>query len=257
MWQKFKTKCKAFFTNRAAIVVMVIILVTLSVILAVTFAMNRAKKTDKPAPTPDSTTQPADTKANADGSEQGEIPIYNDKPGTEDDLKDKPSDPAYLLPVSGTLSKEHDAGVQVWSATMGDYRVHLGIDIASEKDAPVLATAAGVVSKIWNDPLMGVCVALEHENNVCSIYKNLGANLSAGISEGKSVKAGQQIGVVGETANVELAEEPHLHFEMTANGLSVDPLDYFSKDAVQTLSTDTAYEDNTVKEPVSTDKKGK
>lgn len=257
MWQKFKTKCKAFFTNRAAVVVMVIILVTLSVILAVTFAMNRAKKTDNPVPKPDDTKQNADTKANADGSEQGEIPIYNDKADTEGEMKNHPTDPAYLLPVSGTLSKGHDAGVQVWSATMGDYRVHLGVDIASEKDAPVLATAAGVVSKIWNDPLMGVCVALEHENNVCSIYKNLGANLAAGISEGKTVKAGQQIGFVGESANVELAEEPHLHFEMTANGLSVDPLDYFSKDAVKTLSTDTAYEDHTAQEPMSTDKKGK
>ena len=41
---------------------------------------------------------------------------------------------------------------------------------------------------------------------------------------------------------VEIAEEPHLHFEMTVGGLAVDPLAYFEKDAVATLAEDDAYE---------------
>lgn len=257
MWQKFKTKCKEFFTNRAAVVVMVIILVTLTVILSVTFAMNRAKKTDNPPEeqntTPTPTPTPDDTKANVDGT--GEVPIYKENPDDGDKKQDEVKSTGYSLPVSGTLSKGHDAGIQVWSSTMGEYRVHLGIDIAAEEDAPVYAAADGVVTKIWNDPLMGVCVALEHDNQVCTIYKNMNAKLASGISEGKSVKGGQQIGCIGESANIELAEEPHLHFEMTANGLSVDPMEYFSREDVKTLETDTAYEDQTT--AVGTDKNGK
>ena len=37
-------------------------------------------------------------------------------------------------------------------------------------------------------------------------------------------------------AIAELADEPHLHIEMTVNGIAVDPADYFSKEAKDTIS---------------------
>ena len=37
---------------------------------------------------------------------------------------------------------------------------------------------------------------------------------------------GQVIGYVGDSALVEIAEEPHVHLEMKINGDYVDPLDY-------------------------------
>ena len=60
---------------------------------------------------------------------------------------------------------------------------------------------------------------------------------------GAAVKAGDVIGTVGETADVEVGEEPHLHVEMTVNGLQVDPTDYLSEDAMNVLGEDTNYED--------------
>ena len=41
---------------------------------------------------------------------------------------------------------------------------------------------------------------------------------------------------------LELAEEPHLHFEMTVGGLSVDPLEYFSQQALAALGKDETHE---------------
>ena len=41
---------------------------------------------------------------------------------------------------------------------------------------------------------------------------------------------------------VEIAEEPHLHFEMTVADLAVDPLKYFSEDALRSLTIDASYE---------------
>ena len=41
---------------------------------------------------------------------------------------------------------------------------------------------------------------------------------------------------------LELAQEPHLHLEMTVGDLQVDPLDYFSATVLATLTEDTAYE---------------
>ena len=148
----------------------------------------------------------------------------------------------YSLPVQGTLGAGHDASVQVWSPTMEEYRIHLGIDITTEDAAPVYAAAAGTVAQIWDDPMMGTCVAISHEGDVITIYKNLSANLAEGIAAGKQIKSGQQIGIVGGTAALEMAEAPHLHFEMTEGGLSVDPLEYFSDKDLKTLNS---YEDAT------------
>ena len=140
---------------------------------------------------------------------------------------------------------------------MGDYRVHLGVDIATAPEAPVYAAADGKVEKIWEDSMMGTCVAVTHKDETVSIYKNLAKELAEGIAAGATVKQGQQLGTVGDTAVVEMADEPHLHFEVTAKGISVDPLDYFSKKDVNALSEDTAYESgaaesDTVKNPTNT-----
>ena len=88
------------------------------------------------------------------------------------------------------------------------------------------------------------CIAIKHTGDAVSIYKNLSAELPTGIIEGAKVKAGQKIATVGSTAMVEIAEEPHLHFEMTVGGLAVDPLEYFSSKDVAALQKDTAYEQN-------------
>ena len=90
---------------------------------------------------------------------------------------------------------------------------------------------------------MGQCVAVSHSGDAYTIYKNLAAELPEGVVVGATVKAGDVIGTVGESAMVELADEPHLHVEMTVGGLQVDPTDYLDEDAKATLSEDTNYED--------------
>ena len=125
---------------------------------------------------------------------------------------------------------------------MEDYRVHLGIDITTEDNAPVSAAADGTVSQIWEDALMGQCIAIKHDGDAYSIYKNLSSTLPENISEGASVKAGDLIGYVGMSAMVEIADGYHLHFEITVGGLQVDPVDYFDDSALVSLSVDTSYE---------------
>ena len=125
---------------------------------------------------------------------------------------------------------------------MNDYRVHLGIDILTNENAPVCAVADGTVTQIWEDVRMGHCIAIKHNGDAVSIYKNLSAELPTGIIEGAKVKGGQQIASVGSSAMVEIADEPHLHFEMTVGSLAVDPLEYFSSSDVANLQKDTAYE---------------
>jgi murein DD-endopeptidase MepM/ murein hydrolase activator NlpD len=200
------------------------------VVLAITAATNRAKRTEEPTQAPGSTTSP----------------ITQPSPEGPDDNKDQPTAgtvPEMSAPVAGKLSKAHSVDVQVFSETMKDYRVHLGIDIHTEAGAQVFAAADGKVSKIWQDPMMGWCIALSHSGECVTVYKNLAKELADGLAEGVAVKKGQLLGQVGDSALMEIADEPHLHMEMTVKGLQVDPMDYFSQAVIASLSKDTAFED--------------
>ncbi len=150
--------------------------------------------------------------------------------------------PSFILPVSGVLSSTHNPDLQVYSPTMNDYRVHLGIDLVTKENAPVYAAADGKIEKIWVDPLMGYSIAVSHSGNCITIYKNLAETLPSGIAEGVSVRSGQLIANVGNSAMVEVAEEPHLHFEMTVSDLSADPLKYFDEASLESIKADTSHE---------------
>ncbi len=230
MWKKWKEsefyqKLKAARVNRIIYLSALVILLTLGVVLAITAATNRSKKpTETSAPTAATTPAPA--------------PDREEVPTVKDDVV-----PQLASPVSGKLSKAHSVDVQVFSQTMQDWRVHLGIDILTEANAPVLAAAEGSVKKVWEDPMMGWCVAITHTGDCMTVYKNLSGELAEGISDGAKVQKGQLLGYVGDTAMMEIAEEPHLHMEMTVAGIQVDPMEYFSEAVIATLSKDTAFED--------------
>ena len=239
---EFTRKMKSLFRNRAVIVTAVTLLAATGIIIAVTVSANRAKKPMPEGTTTAAVVEPANTEATPSGKEEVTLPTYNG--GETQSVNAEPEEPEALLslPVSGQVFKGHDTTLQVYSNTMGDYRVHLGIDVATAPEAPVYAAADGTVEKVWEDAMMGTCVAITHKDDTVSIYKNLSKTLAVGIVAGKTVKQGQQLGIVGDTAVVEMADEPHLHFELTVNGLSVDPMDYFSRKDQAALSQDTAYE---------------
>jgi murein DD-endopeptidase MepM/ murein hydrolase activator NlpD len=242
MWAKFKEsnfakKCKEASGKKGVVIATLCLVLVLAVILSVSIATNRAKK--KYGVDTDATTDNRiedNTERGNSGVVDGtvEAPVHNDE--SEAPVGAEPEEFELALPVSaGAIAKGHDATIQVWSDTMGDYRVHLGVDIATEDGAPVFAVADGVVAKVWDDALMGRCVAIAHDDEIFTFYKNLDPVLSAGIEVDSTVKCGQQIGKVGESAIAELADEPHLHIEMTVNGLAVDPRDYFSAEAKNSL----------------------
>ena len=137
--------------------------------------------------------------------------------------------PEFLLFVEkGVVIKNHNTDLQVFNESTQDYRVHLGIDIETMANAPVFAAADGVVSKIWEDELMGHCIAIEHEGGFVTYYKNLTSEPFGDIKEGSKVIRGSRIATVGESALIEVADPPHLHFEMTHNGEAIDPLKYIT-----------------------------
>ena len=237
----FAQRWKDGKVNRAAVVTTIILIVAVAVIVAVTVATNRSKDTELPKNDPPVTDAPSnDPPADTQTPNADKTPEDTQKPTPPTtDVEDKL--PSFILPVNGALSKKHDPKQQIWSQTMKDYRVHVGLDIVTEANAPVYASADGKVSRIWKDTKMGYCIALEHGGDSYTIYKNLSETLPEGIKEGASVRSGQLLATVGDSAMVEIGEEPHLHFEMTVADLMVDPLEYFDDKALESLKIDASF----------------
>ena len=89
---------------------------------------------------------------------------------------------------------------------------------------PVYQAADGSVYTIYEDEALGTTVVLRHDGGYTTRYQNLAAMPT--VSVGQRVTAGQTIGAVGATAILEIAQEPHLHFAVTCNGESVDPMEF-------------------------------
>ncbi len=128
------------------------------------------------------------------------------------------------LPCKGSVIAECSIDELVYSETMKDWRTHNGIDIAAKVGDQVKAAESGVVSKVFKDELLGVVVTIDHENGILSTYANL--QDADFIKVGTKVKKGDIIGGVGECGALEKNLEPHLHFEISADGNFKNPREF-------------------------------
>ncbi len=128
---------------------------------------------------------------------------------------------SFQKPVDGEISKEYAKDNLVYSETLKEWVTHLGIDIKAEKTTVVKAAEEGTIKSIKNDPRYGLTIVIEHQDGFQTIYSNL--LTSEFVVEGEKVEKGQSIGTVGNTAVFEIADEPHLHFEILKDSIQVDP----------------------------------
>lgn len=98
---------------------------------------------------------------------------------------------------------------------------HFGIDLVAPANSMVRAAAAGTVLLSSFTADGGHVIALQHENNLVSVYKHNSALLK---SVGERVRVGETIAVIGNTGDH--SDGPHLHFELWKRGVPVDPLEY-------------------------------
>lgn len=153
------------------------------------------------------------------------------KPSTEsapktntEPQKEEPKIPEFIMPVEGEILKEFAKDKLIESKTLQEWTTHPGIDIQADKTTVIKAAADGTVKSIKNDPRYGITVTIEHASGFTSVYANL---LTAEfVVVGESVKSGQTIGTVGNTAVFEIADPYHLHFELLKDEEYVDPVLY-------------------------------
>jgi murein DD-endopeptidase MepM/ murein hydrolase activator NlpD len=98
---------------------------------------------------------------------------------------------------------------------------HYGVDIVSVQNEAIKATLNGVVIFTGWTIETGYTIAIQHENDLISVYKHNSALLK---DQGSYVTAGDAIAIIGSSG--EYSTGPHLHFELWYNGVPVDPTDF-------------------------------
>ena len=133
----------------------------------------------------------------------------------------------FIFPVEGEVIKEFAKDNLIYSETLEEWITHPGIDIKADRTTIVKSVADGTVKSIKNDPRYGLTVTIEHADGYTSVYSSL---LTAEfVKEGEKVTQGQTIGTVGNSAVFEIADEPHLHFEILKDSVQVDPSIYLER----------------------------
>lgn len=213
--------------------------ITLSLLVVVAvcvtaIAVGTAKKEKPPAQSSSSKSSQSTSRSTQSTSQQ---PEPSDKPDTSVVVEKV----TFVAPMTaGNVIKQWSADIPVFSTTMEDYRLHLGIDVAADAGSPVYAVADGKIESVSFHPMMGQTVVITHADGYKSVYQNMQTAVPNGIRAGTEVKAGAQIGTVGDTALIEISEDPHLHFELYKDDASVNPLAHFS---VSPIDPSKNYED--------------
>ncbi len=118
----------------------------------------------------------------------------------------------FMPPVSGEITSIFDL-----------QKNHFGVDVSAPKNTAVKTAADGVVISAGYTVETGYSLAIQHPNNVVTMYKHNSVLLK---TTGANVKAGEAIALIGNSG--ENTSGPHLHFELWYKGRPVNPVDYIN-----------------------------
>ncbi|HUM48355.1 MAG TPA: M23 family metallopeptidase, partial [Chitinophagales bacterium] len=116
----------------------------------------------------------------------------------------------FFTPLKGYITEPFNGSEQ-----------HYGVDIVAPENEPIKSTLDGIVVFANWTAETGYVMAIQHNDNLISLYKHNSVLLK---EEGNYVKAGDVIAIIGNTG--ELTSGPHLHFELWYKGLPLNPEDY-------------------------------
>ena len=177
-------------------------------------------------PSSESTKETASNTPSASERKDPDKPVVNLEEEEVQKTESPPSRSLFSLkkPVSGTVLSHVAVDHLAYNETTRDWRTHEGMDLAANLGDTVYAAADGTVYTIYEDEHLGMTVVLHHEDGYSTHYANLSPEIP--VSVGDALKAGDVIGTVGQSACIESATEPHVHFALYQNNDPLDPQDF-------------------------------
>ncbi len=126
----------------------------------------------------------------------------------------------FVLPVEGKVLKGFSDTVLQKSATFGDMRLHLGVDLECKEGDLVKSVGSGTVANTEESDSLGKCMTVDYGYGITVKYCGLS---SFNFESGDGVRAGDALGIIG-TIPCECADGYHLHIEAYKEGACVSPL---------------------------------
>ena len=100
--------------------------------------------------------------------------------------------------------------------------MHDGLDLVAVTGTAIYAAADGIVTGAGPNGRYGNWMQIDHAGKVTTVYGHL-SEFAPGIEAGTRVSQGDLVGFVGNTGR---STGAHLHFEIVANGRTVNPLTF-------------------------------
>ncbi|MCI4062639.1 M23 family metallopeptidase [Micromonospora sp. R77] len=117
-------------------------------------------------------------------------------------------------------------------------KLHTGIDLVAPEGTPFVAIHSGTVTKAGWFGGYGYAVIVQHPDGSEAIY---GHSSAVSVQEGQQVKAGDQLGLVGNTGH---SYGSHLHLEIHVKGQPLDPVPWLQDRGVDIkLQVEAIYSD--------------
>ncbi|MFG3696902.1 M23 family metallopeptidase [Micromonospora sp. NPDC047620] len=135
---------------------------------------------------------------------------------------------------SDRAGAKETAETEVWRLPLQDYefntpygmrwgKLHTGVDLVAPEGTPYVAIHAGTVTKAGWFGGYGYAVIVQHADGSEAIY---GHSSALSVQQGQQVKAGDQLGLVGNTGH---SYGSHLHLEVHVKGEPLDPVPWLQE----------------------------
>jgi murein DD-endopeptidase MepM/ murein hydrolase activator NlpD len=156
---------------------------------------------------------PEDSLLRMEIENQGKYNLYKSESG-ENGFAKRPAigSVLFFVPLKGVITNDFNPA-----------QGHYGVDIVSKQNEAIKAVLDGtIILSNWTLET-GYTIAIQHQENIISVYKHNSALLK---KVGDFVKAGDPVAIIGQTG--ELTSGPHLHFELWYDGSPVNPKEYIT-----------------------------
>lgn len=150
------------------------------------------------------------------------VPTTTDSKENLEQAKEKEKTESKLSYLGNEVIREYSEKEPSYSKTLDVWEIHKGIDVSANKGQEIKSLLDGTIVDIYKDDKYGMSVKVKSDNDITVVYSNLDSQVK--VEKDQQVKQGDSIGVVGDTAEVEIEDGIHVHVQAYNGDKSIDPM---------------------------------